>query len=44
MNKKMYFEPEMEVVELELQGMLAASPDPDKPGILDGDGDTGDLG
>ena len=44
MDKKIYFEPEMEVVELELQGMLAASPDPDKPEIIEGDGDTGGLG
>ena len=30
MDKKMYFEPEMEVVELKLQGMLCVSGDPDE--------------
>ena len=30
MDKKMYFEPEMEVINLKLQGMLCASGDPDE--------------
>ncbi len=50
MSKKNYFEPEMEVVVLELQSsLLDASPitpgeDPDAPQILDGEGDAGGLG
>lgn len=46
MNKKFYEMPESEVIELELNSaILAGSPeDPDKPEIIDGDGDTGDLG
>ena len=40
MDKKFYFEPELEVVDLELSGMLCASGDddpvdPDQPGIDD---------
>ncbi len=30
MDKKMYFEPEMEVINLKLQGMLCVSGDPDE--------------
>ena len=30
MDKKNYFEPEMEVINLKLQGMLCGSPDPDE--------------
>jgi hypothetical protein len=45
MNKKFYEMPESEVIELELNSaILAGSPDEDKPEIIDGDGDTGDLG
>ncbi len=49
MSKKNYFEPEMEVVFVELQSsLLDASPiapgDDDTPSILDGEGDAGDLG
>jgi len=38
MDKKMYFEPEMEVIDLELQGMLCAS-----PGSGDVDPETGEA-
>jgi len=38
MDKKMYFEPEMEVINLKLQGMLCGSPD-DQDG-----GPASDLG
>ena len=46
MDKKMYFEPEMEVVELELQGMLAGSPtEPEVPqGGGEGEEETGGWG
>lgn len=36
MDKKMYFEPEMEVIDLKLQGMLCAS-----DGSIDEDGQSG---
>ncbi len=46
MDKKMYFEPEMVVVELELQGMLASSPSsPEVPqGGGEGEEETGGWG
>ena len=44
MDKKFYFEPELEVVELEISGMLCASPDGEEPEIIGGEGGTGDLG
>jgi hypothetical protein len=39
MDKKMYFEPEMEVINLKLQGMLCASGDIDED---DGSAPSGD--
>ena len=47
MDKKNYFEPEMEVINLKLQGMLCGSPsDPDEDAgkIIDGEGSGGDMG
>lgn len=49
MDKKFYFEPETEIVDIKLEGMLCGSPigdpdDEDTPKILPGEGDTGDLG
>jgi len=44
MDKKNYFEPEMEVINLKLQGMLCGSPDKDAEKILDGEGSGDDLG
>jgi len=43
MDKKMYMEPEMDVIEIKYNGVLCAS-DPDEPQVIDGDNDTGDLG
>ena len=42
MDKKMYFEPEMEVVNLKLQGMLCGSPLPD-PDEDSGEAPKGDT-
>lgn len=44
MDKKFYEIPEIEVINLHLEGAILTESDPDKPEILDGDGDTGDLG
>ena len=42
MDKKMYFEPEMEVVELQMQGALL---DASEPGVIEGStDDPDDLG
>lgn len=42
MDKKFYEMPEVEVINLQLEGALLS--DSDKPEIIPGDGDTGDLG
>ena len=42
MDKKMYFEPEMEVINLKLQGMLCGSPLPD-PDEDSGEAPKGDT-
>ena len=44
MDKKFYEIPEIEEINLHLEGAILTESDPDKPEILDGDGDTGDLG
>ena len=44
MDKKIYFEPEMEVINLKLQGMLCGSPDSDAEKILPDEGSGDDLG
>ena len=41
MEKKFYEMPEVEVIKLQLEGALLDGSD---PGVIDGDGDTGDLG
>ena len=41
MEKKFYEMPEVEVIDLELEGALLDGSD---PGVIPGDGDTGDLG
>jgi hypothetical protein len=41
MDKKFYEMPELEVIKLQLEGALLEDSD---PGIIEGDGDTGDLG
>ena len=41
MEKKFYEMPEVEVIKLQLEGALLDGSD---PGIIEGDGDTGDLG
>ena len=38
MDKKIYFEPEVEVIKLQIEGALLDGSD---PGILDGEGDGG---
>ena len=43
MDKKMYMEPEMDVIEIKYNGVLCAS-DPDEPQVIEGEGGTEDLG
>jgi hypothetical protein len=45
MDKKFYMIPEAEVIDLELKNaIMVISVDEEDPGILPGEGDTGDLG
>jgi hypothetical protein len=46
MDKKFYMMPEVEVIDLELQNaiMVISVGDDEDPGIIPGEGDTGDLG
>ena len=46
MEKKFYEMPEVEVIDLELQNaiMVISVGDEDEPGIIEGEGSTGDLG
>lgn len=41
MEKKFYEMPEVEVIDLQLEGALLDGSD---PGVIEGEGDTGDLG
>ena len=44
MEKKFYEMPEVEVIDLQLDGAILVESDPNKPGVSDEDGDSGDLG
>lgn len=44
MDKKFYEMPEVEVINLQLEGAILVDSDPNKPGVSDEPGDSGDLG
>ena len=44
MEKKFYEMPEVEVIDLQMNGAILLGSDPNKPGVSDEEGDSGDLG